>query len=52
MKMREAGFLMAPSLEEPIFISAAHSFEDIGAFASSISQSIAAVIYKQDTNSI
>lgn len=40
MSMRERGFLMAPSLEEPIFLTDAHSYEEITEFSQNIAQSI------------
>lgn len=36
--MLDKGFLMAPSLEEPIFLSAAHSDDDLRAFASALGE--------------
>jgi glutamate-1-semialdehyde 2,1-aminomutase len=42
--MLEKGFLMAPSLEEPIFLTAAHSSEDINRFARAIGASIASAL--------
>lgn len=38
--MRERGFLMAPSLEEPIFVSAAHTDTDLREFATALGVSI------------
>jgi glutamate-1-semialdehyde 2,1-aminomutase len=38
--MRERGFLMPPSLEEPLFLSAAHSNENLEAFAAALGASI------------
>ncbi|MDO8696170.1 MAG: hypothetical protein A2Y50_03750 [Pseudomonadales bacterium RIFCSPLOWO2_12_59_9] len=38
--MRDKGFLMAPSLEEPIFISAAHTDTDLQGFAAALGESI------------
>ncbi len=39
-RMLNAGFLMAPSLEEPIFMSAAHSREDLTRFALALADAI------------
>ncbi|UQA60614.1 aspartate aminotransferase family protein [Polyangium aurulentum] len=39
-RMLERGFLMPPSLEEPIFISAAHSRDDLTSFADALAESI------------
>ncbi len=39
-RMLERGFLMAPSLEAPIFISAAHSRDDLTSFAEALAESI------------
>ncbi len=36
--MLDKGFLMAPSLEEPIFVSAAHSDEDLRTFAAAFGE--------------
>jgi glutamate-1-semialdehyde 2,1-aminomutase len=38
--MLDRGFLMPPSLEEPIFLSAAHTEEDLAAFAAALAESI------------
>jgi glutamate-1-semialdehyde 2,1-aminomutase len=40
-RMLDAGFLMAPSLEEPIFMSAAHSRDELARFAAALAESIA-----------
>jgi glutamate-1-semialdehyde 2,1-aminomutase len=39
-RMLERGFLMAPSLEEPFFMSAAHTDEELSAFAAALADSI------------
>lgn len=39
-RLLERGYLTAPSLEEPFFVSAAHSHEDITGFAESLAESI------------
>ena len=36
----ERGYLTAPSLEEPYFITAAHSREDLEGFAAALAESI------------
>jgi glutamate-1-semialdehyde 2,1-aminomutase len=36
----ERGFLIAPSLEEPLFLSAAHSATELTAFARALADSI------------
>lgn len=38
--MLDKGFLMAPSLEEPIFLSAAHSDQDLKGFAAALGESV------------
>lgn len=42
-RLRDAGFLMAPSLEEPIFLTAAHGLDDLSAFAQALARTIADV---------
>ncbi|MCG9760808.1 MULTISPECIES: aspartate aminotransferase family protein [Pseudoalteromonas] len=44
--MREKGYLMAPSLEEPIFLTDAHSEEDIKGFAKALAETIAEQLQK------
>lgn len=39
-RMLNAGFLLAPSIEEPIFVSAAHTYDDLSAFAESLAASV------------
>lgn len=39
-RLLERGFLMPPSLEEPIFISAAHSLDDVTSLAEALAESI------------
>jgi len=41
LAMRAKGYLMAPSLEEPIFLTDAHTKADISGFASALAESIA-----------
>jgi glutamate-1-semialdehyde 2,1-aminomutase len=40
-RLREAGFLVAPSLEEPIFLTAAHGEQELSSFAQALARSIA-----------
>ena len=44
LAMREKGFLMAPSLEEPIFLTDAHSRDDISRFSKALAETIATQI--------
>lgn len=44
LAMRERGFLMAPSLEEPIFLTDAHSYDEISEFSENLAQSIQQVL--------
>lgn len=41
LDMRNKGFLIAPSLEEPIFLTDAHTKDDISRFASALAETIA-----------
>jgi len=43
-RMLEAGFLMPPSLEEPLFLSAAHSEDDLARFAEALSGNIVSLL--------
>jgi glutamate-1-semialdehyde 2,1-aminomutase len=43
-RMLERGFLMPPSLEEPFFLSAAHSEDELSSFAAALAESIGAVL--------
>ncbi|CAB3781316.1 aspartate aminotransferase family protein [Paraburkholderia caffeinilytica] len=43
IQMREKGFLLPPSLEEPIFLSAAHTHEDLERFAREAVQTLHAL---------
>lgn len=43
-RMLSRGFLMAPSVEEPIFLSAAHSNEDLSLFAEALAEEIQHVL--------
>lgn len=40
-RLLASGFLIPPSLEEPLFMSAAHSLEDLGSFAEALAEAIA-----------
>ncbi|MGC4060819.1 MAG: glutamate-1-semialdehyde 2,1-aminomutase [Aquabacterium sp.] len=46
-RMLDAGFIMAPSLEEPVFLSAAHTQAHIQRFAHSLAGAIANVLAEQ-----
>jgi len=46
-RMLDAGFIMAPSLEEPVFLSAAHTQAHIERFAHCLADAIANVLAQQ-----
>jgi glutamate-1-semialdehyde 2,1-aminomutase len=43
-KLLARGFLIAPSLEEPLFLSAAHSRDELGSLAAAMAESIEAAM--------